>query len=860
MNTTFNLLQQLKEQKSLPIEFDLLNSKHQKTEMSELSELPEYSNLLNALSHMNDTELISTLENIRESVQHDMTENQKEIDNEESGNVCNGLEKQQFLLNKEQEEASAIKYLDMIRLKHSEGAKKLALLESYRETQLAEKLKMQQKIEALDEATKELKLMEELVGALKDLKEDHVEGKSNLILSVDQLQLLKSSSNEEGSNDFNNLTKSLDMLAGIQLKDKKIEELKAKIDNLENCKTALISKRDSFLDLIKDPVAQQPVQVLEQQTSQILELTKSEISNLEKKQTLLTILSGSDLNFNLSDDEGVNNNEEEIVDNLMKRLTAASTTTDHAETEKVLLTKENEVVIDGVTDNVKNSESSEVGNKEEVIYEEEELTTDESLVSTADKMKETLVKIRAGIEQIMANLSEMDKFVPESESEKENVELLRQGLHRQLNEMHDIEDQILNYIQVIEEVPSNIKEVMQSESEDNDAVGDEETIICKHGNRSVVGKEDLIPSEGPSVSKDQYKIKNVLQLDKFTNPLVEITGEEWKESAEINELEYENEDVDEDTNLKGLFDLNKDKVYKGAANMISHHEKDPYFLLQVFKEVSKLNTGYLKQKFLLLLDEINNVPPFVEGDEEYFSENITEQDDCYGKGKEFVDFVKNSAENSQICGGVILNQSRQRIKKNENKLQQHGVEDRYSKVPVVKKFLPEETTIDELTAIKLNLKKYVENLNTKRFTKAQVLELKEIFLNLLFKDAIKSTLSATNKNIKQQVLLKEKKKLLKLTEKQFDYLLEKYFNRSISKQKEKLFREMDTFASEVFFELKNFYNFEYEEEKLNEESDSETTDDEDDNDYDSSADEEVDEIKLTFERAKAWREFGLPKK
>ncbi|KAJ3031296.1 UNVERIFIED_CONTAM: hypothetical protein HDU68_005352 [Siphonaria sp. JEL0065] len=55
---------------------------------------------------------------------------------------------------------------------------------------------------------------------------------------------------------------------------------------------------------------------------------------------------------------------------------------------------------------------------------------------------------------------------------------------------------------------------------------------------------------------------------------------------------------------KKLYNQVKDSIYRGAANTISKYEHEPYFLVSTFKGLQKLDSSYLRQKFLLLLDSV----------------------------------------------------------------------------------------------------------------------------------------------------------------------------------------------------------------------------------------------------------------
>ena len=48
-----------------------------------------------------------------------------------------------------------------------------------------------------------------------------------------------------------------------------------------------------------------------------------------------------------------------------------------------------------------------------------------------------------------------------------------------------------------------------------------------------------------------------------------------------------------------LFDATKDKIYREAAKVISRFDKDPYYLLQLFKGLEKLDNPYSRQKLML---------------------------------------------------------------------------------------------------------------------------------------------------------------------------------------------------------------------------------------------------------------------
>jgi hypothetical protein len=85
----------------------------------------------------------------------------------------------------------------------------------------------------------------------------------------------------------------------------------------------------------------------------------------------------------------------------------------------------------------------------------------------------------------------------------------------------------------------------------------------------------------------------------------EVDDDGDEDESEEGDIERELDDGDfTDPQTKMLFNQVKDPIYRGAANVISQHESEPYFLLQLFRSVEKLDTPYLRQKFLISLDSL----------------------------------------------------------------------------------------------------------------------------------------------------------------------------------------------------------------------------------------------------------------
>ncbi|EGF82903.1 hypothetical protein BATDEDRAFT_86359 [Batrachochytrium dendrobatidis JAM81] len=62
--------------------------------------------------------------------------------------------------------------------------------------------------------------------------------------------------------------------------------------------------------------------------------------------------------------------------------------------------------------------------------------------------------------------------------------------------------------------------------------------------------------------------------------------------------------VFESDHINRLFAQHKDEIYRRAADTISTHDASPYFLLSVFKTLSKLDSQYARERVMIALDEI----------------------------------------------------------------------------------------------------------------------------------------------------------------------------------------------------------------------------------------------------------------
>ncbi|KAJ3148885.1 hypothetical protein HDU89_004466 [Geranomyces variabilis] len=59
-----------------------------------------------------------------------------------------------------------------------------------------------------------------------------------------------------------------------------------------------------------------------------------------------------------------------------------------------------------------------------------------------------------------------------------------------------------------------------------------------------------------------------------------------------------------DSQLRGLFDECREVIYRSAAAFISENEAEPYFLMELFKKASKLDTSFARQKLLIEMDKV----------------------------------------------------------------------------------------------------------------------------------------------------------------------------------------------------------------------------------------------------------------
>jgi len=217
--------------------------------------------------------------------------------------------------------------------------------------------------------------------------------------------------------------------------------------------------------------------------------------------------------------------------------------------------------------------------KKKMTVESQVISAEEQAEEDPTKsMRKTFERAEESINTLVLNLYEMQQYEPKTEEEKENMTNIRLSLLNQLAEMREIRNQIKLYLQVADLGP--------------DATEEEQRLLL----RSHLG-----------IDKDEVESKDERSVveDKQT-AVISVEEESTVENAEKFEVLQENDEQTDrsDIRMKILFNQVKEKVYKDAAYMISQHEDSPVFLLQLFRNASKLNSNYARQKILIALDQI----------------------------------------------------------------------------------------------------------------------------------------------------------------------------------------------------------------------------------------------------------------
>ena len=212
---------------------------------------------------------------------------------------------------------------------------------------------------------------------------------------------------------------------------------------------------------------------------------------------------------------------------------------------------------------------------------------------------------------------------------------------------------------------------------------------------------------------------------------------------------------------------NSGQIYSAAANMISKLEKEPYFLLQVFRGATKMTNSYQRQKFLMAIDAI------VDQDVEEFNEEeeVVEGSDDAVKNNSSPRTALSFDQVSQAS--VALSTATIESSAWKNGFSEVSRGDNYSHVYQILREarLRISNTVDE----------FVSSVNNSRFTRLQIDQLVEKFLTVL-------VIGGENSSSWQE------------TRRQLEFGLEKFVNRNISKQRDNLFYQVDEIATQVIFD------------------------------------------------------------
>ncbi|TPX69421.1 hypothetical protein SpCBS45565_g02406 [Spizellomyces sp. 'palustris'] len=252
-------------------------------------------------------------------------------------------------------------------------------------------------------------------------------------------------------------------------------------------------------------------------------------------------------------------------------------------------------------------------------------------VSDAD-----IQNIEQGMQEVLAQMGTVEKAREmATDDQKQQFDDLFARLKGQLGELVQVQNKVTYFRNLLKTQASvghssspqerNMVQVQSAPSRGRAGNGQSNTNSKSLGPNFPVG-HNLLPYDHRSASPGQYRSVEVDQTVQGLNQYKEGQfGENrgdvsWVEAAEVDEYDIKEEVPDayaEESNMIGndmepsitpeakrLFDQCKDKIYRCAASLISKHETEPYFLLQLFRGAEKLGNTYLRQRLLLALDDV----------------------------------------------------------------------------------------------------------------------------------------------------------------------------------------------------------------------------------------------------------------
>ncbi|KAJ3185165.1 hypothetical protein HDU87_002732 [Geranomyces variabilis] len=121
-----------------------------------------------------------------------------------------------------------------------------------------------------------------------------------------------------------------------------------------------------------------------------------------------------------------------------------------------------------------------------------------------------------------------------------------------------------------------------------------------------------------------------------------------------------------DPQLRGLFEECREVIYRSAAAFISENEAEPYFLMELFKKASRLDTSFARQKLLIEMDKIVAVCDEGQNDQQQrrpqiptrVASSITERVQTPFNDSHFDSPAKDSAGHAFSVGGDSITEGR----------------------------------------------------------------------------------------------------------------------------------------------------------------------------------------------------------
>ncbi|KAJ3116241.1 hypothetical protein HDU96_010098 [Phlyctochytrium bullatum] len=220
------------------------------------------------------------------------------------------------------------------------------------------------------------------------------------------------------------------------------------------------------------------------------------------------------------------------------------------------------------------------------------------------QLESTSKDINDSIETILQQVSEFEEDEGTTQEYESNLEHLN-SLSTTLNDLLKAREKVTSYMEVIQRTKQALKATSQQQAEQATPSCDPPRVIEKQDKEesgSVAQVEELPPvplihkaKATETVSESREAIMQKITTSQAEVQLRSRSASNSKDSTVANNRS-------EELVTSTLFKQFKDQIYYEAASTISRFEEEPYFLLQLFRNVQKLSSVEQRQKFMLTLD------------------------------------------------------------------------------------------------------------------------------------------------------------------------------------------------------------------------------------------------------------------